>query len=228
MKKIIFTLGIFAMFCLSFTCCHKPTNEPEEEKTTTPEQVDLGLPSGLKWASFNVGAKSENGYGKYFEWGCEATEKEGWDTYCHGQKNAIIKYCTNEEYGTVDNLSTLELDDDAAHKAYGGKWRMPTKEEALELWNNCSLTWDSIGTTYGYRFTGPNGKSIFLPANGWIDEDGGMHTVNEDGLYWTSTLDVQNNNSAWGLITRKEKGKAGVLTGNENRHFARAIRAVHP
>ena len=192
-----------------------------------PEKVDLGLPSGLKWASVNVGADSQYDYGFYFQWGClDGTHQEGWDLYCHGNKNAITKYCTNSTYGAVDYLTTLEPADDAATQLLGGDWRMPTKEEALELWDNCTRTWETNEGISGYRFTGPNGNSIFLPSNGWWDEQGTVHSLNVDGLYWTSTLYETNNHSAWGLITRMSTGNAGVLMGSENRHYARGIRAV--
>lgn len=59
-----------------------------------------------------------------------------------------------------------------------------------------------------------------------INENGMMVDVNKDGLYWTSTLDTYNNNSAYGLITRFSEGNAGVLTGIDNRQYARVIRAV--
>lgn len=194
-----------------------------------PEKVDLGLPSGIKWASLNVGANAPYDYGYYFQWGCTNGEhQEGWDLYCHGRKNAVTKYCTNSTYGTVDNLTTLELEDDAAHLLLGENWRIPTKAEAEELWNNCTRTWETNGDISGYRFTGPNGNSIFLPSNGWWDEQGEVHTLNVDGLYWTSSLYEVNNNSAWGLITRKTTGNAGVLMGTENRHYSRGIRAVCP
>ena len=191
------------------------------------EMVDLGLPSGVKWASKNVGAVSEYDYGDYFQWGClNGAHAEGWSIYCFGTKNAITKYCTSSTYGTVDDLTTLLPEDDAAVQVMGGSWRIPTKEEAEELWDNCTRTWETNGDISGYRFTGPNGKSIFLPSNGWWDEQGEVHTLNVDGLYWTSSLYTGNNNSAWGLITRKTTGNAGVLMGTENRHYSRGIRAV--
>ena len=192
-----------------------------------PQKVDLGLPSGLKWASLNVGANSPYDYGFYFQWGClNGTHQEGWNLYCYGNKNALTKYCTDFSFGIVDNLTVLEESDDAAKLILGDNWRMPTKEEALELWTNCTRVWETNGDISGYRFTGPNGNSIFLPSNGWWDEVGEVHDLNKDGLYWTSTLDSSNNNSAYGLITRKTTGNAGVLTGAENRNYARGIRAV--
>jgi len=213
------SLGILTGQVVSFTTA----------RTDMPEKVDLGLPSGIKWASMNVGANAPYDYGYYFQWGCTNGEyQEGWDLYCHGNKNAITKYCTNSTYGTVDNLTTLLPEDDAAHLLLGENWRIPTKEEAGELWNNCTRTWETNGDISGYRFTGPNGNSIFLPSNGWWDEQGEVHSLNVDGLYWTSSLSEANNNSAWGFITRKTTGNAGVLAGPENRHYARGIRAVCP
>ena len=198
------------------------------ESYYAPQMVDLGLPSGLKWADCNVGAHFADDYGFYCQWGCvDEIVKEGWAIYCHGQKNALTKYCTNASYGIVDNLTTLEAEDDMATTFWGNGWRTPTEEEARELWNNCTKTWEDRDNISGYKFTGPNGNSIFLPANGWYDEQGGIHTLNEDGLYWTSSLYTSDNNSAWGLITRKTTGNAGVLMGSENRNYARCIRAVH-
>ena len=89
------------------------------EQTKQYEYVDLGLPSGLKWAKCNVGAKTETGYGYCFQWGdIEDKSKSdcSWRTYehCNGTYNTLTKYCTNSSYGTVDNITTLESVDDAA------------------------------------------------------------------------------------------------------------------
>ena len=100
------------------------------------EYVDLGLPSGIKWATCNVGATTPEEYGDYFAWG-ETQPKDyyDWSTYkyCNGDEYSITKYCTRSTYGTVDIKTTLELSDDAARVNWGGKWRMPTIEEQKEL-----------------------------------------------------------------------------------------------
>ena len=109
--------------------------------------VDLGL--SVKWATCNVGATTPEGYGNYYAWG-ETKPKSTYDwstyKYCNGDRYSMTKYCTNSEYGIVDNKTTLELSDDAAHVNWGGSWRMPTKAEQDEL-NNCTWTW-----------TGPAGR----------------------------------------------------------------------
>ena len=101
--------------------------------------VDLGLPSGTLCADRNVGADSPEVYGDYFAWG-ETTTKSiyDWSTYkwFRGDDNTMTKYCTNSNYGTVDNKTVLDLEDDAAYVNMGKDWRMPTYDELKELRNN--------------------------------------------------------------------------------------------
>ena len=133
------------------------------------EAVNLGLPSGIKWASCNVGASSPEDYGGYYAWG-EVEEKEdySWDTYkwYNGSDDTMTKYCTDSDYGTVDNKSVLDPEDDVAHVKWGGSWRMPTRAEQEELLDECTWEWTTLNGVNGYRVTGPNGNSIFLPAAG--------------------------------------------------------------
>ena len=154
------------------------------------EYVDLGLPSGLKWATCNVGANSPEEYGGYYAWG-ETEEKENysWETYkwCNGSYNTMTKYCISSDYGTVDNKTVLDSEDDVAHVKWGGSWRMPTEAEQEELYNNCSWSLTTQNGVNGYRVTGPNGNSIFLPVAGYR-----IDTVYRErdscGLYWSSSL----------------------------------------
>ena len=161
-----------------------------EEPATDSRAIDLGLPSGLKWASCNVGATAPEEYGGYYAWG--ETEKESnydWSTYkyCKGSYYTLTKYCTNSNFGTVDNKTTLEPEDDVAHVKWGGSWRMPTLDEIKELGNNCTWTRTTLNSVQGYRVTGPNGNSIFLPAAG--DRYGTDFTYRGSyGGYWSATL----------------------------------------
>ena len=85
------------------------------------EYVDLGLPSGLLWATCNVGATKPEEYGDYFAWGeTEPKSTYNWSTYkyCNGSSTSLTNYCTNSSYGTVDNKTILEAADDAAHTNY--------------------------------------------------------------------------------------------------------------
>ncbi len=155
--------------------------------------VDLGLPSGKKWATCNVGADSPIAYGDYFAWG-EITPKEtyDWSTYiwCNGEESTITKYSDNpnEGYnGYTDNLRILLPEDDAAAANWDANWRTPTFNEMSELRTKCSVTWTPQNGVNGRLFTGPNGNSIFLPAAGnrYNGIYGGAETY---GSYWCSNI----------------------------------------
>ena len=151
--------------------------------TIVPEAVDLGL--SVKWATFNVGATSPEDYGDYFAWGeTETKENYNWATYkwCEGTSTNMTKY--NAE----DGKTILEPADDAAQVHWGGKWRMPSKEEVDELTQQCNWIWTTHNNVNGYKVTGPNGNSIFLPAAGYKG-GGPTYPAGEDGLYWTNTTE---------------------------------------
>ena len=161
--------------------------------------VDLGLPSGLKWAACNVGATKPEEYGNYYAWGeTEPKTIYDWDTYkwCNGSDNTQTKYCTSSDYGIVDDKTVLELADDAARANWGGQWRMPTDAEWTELRTNCTWTWTTKNSVNGYEVKGTNGNSIFLPAAGyryrtlWDNAD-------FEGYYWSSSLLTDYPVGAW-------------------------------
>ena len=175
---------------------------------TTPDDgsnghayVDLGLPSGLLWATCNVGATSPEDYGDYFAWGETTTKSDySWSTYqyCNPSYNTLTKYCTNAEYGNngfVDNQTTLFPEDDAATANWGGNWRMPTKAEWQELYNNTTLTWTTQNGVDGLLFTATNGNSIFLPAAGYRGHS--LYNAGDDGNYWSSSLYTDVPYGAW-------------------------------
>ena len=144
------------------------------------EYVDLGLPSGLKWAKCNVGATSETDYGYYFQWG-DIVDKSNadcsWATYkhCNGSNTTLTKYGYDLGYGVADGKTTLDPEDDAARAHMGGDWRMPTKDEIQELFNNKYTRYVLDGNFHGSGVSGCeiiseiNGKSIFIPAAGYRD-----------------------------------------------------------
>lgn len=157
--------------------------------------VDLGLPSGLLWATCNVGASSPEEYGDYFAWG-ETTPKKKyeWENYrhCNGDYNKRTKYCNDAELGEngfTDDLTELESCDDAATVNWGSNWRMPTKSEMEELKNNCSIAWTTRNGVNGLIVTGTNGHSIFLPAAGYCNAER-IIDAGSDGNYWTCSLEV--------------------------------------
>lgn len=170
------------------------------------EFVDLGLPSGTLWADRNVGASSPEDYGLYFAWG----ETEGyeditdekqfsWTDYklCGGSNSTLTKYNNNSSYGTVDNLTTLELEDDAAYTSDNTcTCRMPTKAELEELTANTTSTWEILNGVNGRRLTSTNGNSIFIPAAGYCGF-GSVSDVGSYGSLWNSSLDENDSKYAW-------------------------------
>ena len=164
--------------------------------------VDLGLPSGLLWATCNVGADNPEDYGEYFAWGeTEPKDTYNWSTYqyCNGSYNTLTKYCNNSNYGYngfTDNLTTLLPEDDAATANWGSNWRVPTKEEWQELYNNTTCTWTTQNSVNGRLFTAGNGNSLFLPAAGYR-YNSGLSDAGSSGYYWSSSLDTDGPNGAW-------------------------------
>lgn len=156
-----------------------------------PHSIDLGLPSGTKWACCNVGASSPEGYGNYYAWGETTTKStyDEWSNYkwCRGARDKLTKYCTKSSYGTVDNKTVLDLSDDAAHANWGGSWRMPTKNQCKELLDKCTQVWTTVNGMSGMKLTGSNGAYIFLPAAGcrYCDH---LSLSGSEGCYWTSAL----------------------------------------
>lgn len=161
------------------------------------EVVDLGL--SVQWADCNVGADSPEDYGGYYAWG-ESSEKNEyeWSNYkwCDGKETGMTKYCTVKKYGVVDGKNTLDATDDVAHVKWGDGWRMPTLDEFNELNSLCSWTWTSQNGVNGYRVTGPNGNSIFLPAAGYrYGEE--YYNRGSLGYYWSGTLSENDNSNAY-------------------------------
>ena len=171
--------------------------EPEEPETPTPivpeepEQdingypyVDLGLPSGLKWATRNVGANGPIETGEYFAWG-EVKSKltftmENSSTY----------------YVSMDDISG-DVNYDVAAYAWGSTWRMPTEAEFVELKNNCTFEWVMLDIyNQGCIVTGPNGNQIYLPSGGFKTNES-IDFAESEAAYWTSTPDTFNGDTGY-------------------------------
>jgi formylglycine-generating enzyme required for sulfatase activity len=166
------------------------------------EAVDLGLPSGTKWANMNVGASKPEDYGLYFAWGetvgYSSDTGDGrsfdWASYkwCNGTYDTQTKYCTTSDYGTVDNKTSLDLEDDAAYVNWGDKWRMPTIAEIQELLDNTTSEWTAQNGVYGRKFTSKsNGNYVFLPAAGYRNGSG-LYYQSTYGGYWSASLNESN------------------------------------
>ena len=215
--------------CASFKSAEDHFTVEKEHKYATPEPIDLGLPSGLKWASFNLGASKPEEYGKYFAWGETAPKQDyKWSTYkwCMGEEKTIIKYCIDSNCGYngfTDGKTVLDLDDDAAAFTLADQWRMPTEDERDELRSFCSWEWASISNVNGYKVTGPNGNSIFIPAAGYRYGDS-SNSVGSYGFYWTSSLSTISGSDTSHPLSF---GPDFVAYGSYQRYFGLPIRPVY-
>ena len=173
----------------------------EVEKPFVPEFVDLGLPSGLKWATCNVGAVTPEEYGDYFAWGEVETKAnytyQNYKWWTNGNYEQITKYCSNHSYGTRDNKKELEASDDAAAANWGEGWRIPTSTEFDELIDNCTWTWTTQNSVQGWKVSA-NGKSIFLPAAGSFSNV--LQYAGSNGAYWTCSNNVSQSYYSYALI----------------------------
>lgn len=210
---------------------------------STEEYVDLGLPSGLKWAKRNLGASKPSDYGNYYAWG-ETTPKPkkakySWKTYkwmqagqsdwkhinkytiADGNTKAIWYDAGGNFIG--DNKTTLIAGDDAATANLGSPWRMPTFDEIKELIDNCTWTWTTQDGKNGYQVDGPNGNSIFLPAAGYRN-DSDLLFAGRDGDYWSSSLSMMNSVDALALDFNSVKHNKFIIF----RHLGYSVRPVRP
>ena len=171
------------------------------------EAVDLGLPSGTKWATMNVGASKPSDAGLYFQWGDtsgytadqvgtgEGKFASDWSDYKwnpSGDGETFTKYTTTG--------AALDLEDDAAHVHMGGSWHMPTPTQISELLSNTTNTWTTQDRVNGRLFTSKTdtSKSIFIPAAGYA-YDGSLVGSGDFGNVWSSVLSTGDVGSGQNL-----------------------------
>ena len=178
------------------------------------QYVDLGLPSGVKWATCNIGANSPEDAGNYYAWG----ELQPKSTY--NKSNSLT-------YGKLLEDISSNLRHDAARLNWEGVWRLPTAIEFMELIELCSCTWTTQGGQKGCKFTGPNGNSIFLPLAGHITEDG-LSSFGNNGYYWTSTPypDEGWNGNNYSYDAKLFSDRKDLLVYFGSRIFGNPIRPV--
>ena len=185
--------------------------------------IDLGL--SVEWCDRNINAVSPDDSGSYFAWGETIGKTEFvWNNYKWGNPSAggLNKYNNNATLGKNDGLVRLESGDDAAYSKFGGKWRMPTADEWLELKQKCSWQWTKQGNCEGFKVTSEDGNtSIFLPASGGFIgsslQDAGVH-----GFYWTSDIVQSDPTSAYTFWIRK----GAVVPETFPRFYGMAVRPV--
>ena len=154
-----------------------------------PHMIDLGLPSGTKWACCNVGAKSPEAAGRYYAWGMcyeNSPYLYNWDMYPYGEYNDKQD---DKDFSQMTDIGSdiAATDYDVAQKSWGAPWRMPSLEQCRELIEFTTSVWTQQDGVYGCRFTGRNGCTVFLPAAGdrfYFD----LMFDGTSGIYWTSTL----------------------------------------
>lgn len=205
---------------------------------TTPspvDYVDLGLPSGLKWAKCNLGASKPSEPGDHYAWGETDPKAEyTWATYKWmqaGQSEAkyITKYTIADgETGGIwydssgafigDNKTALVAADDAATAKLGSPWRMPTIDEFQELIDKCTWTWTTQDGVNGYQVDGPNGNAIFLPAGYLVI---GSYRA---GYYWSSSLSTTESDCAYSLDLNSDR----YFIARTYRYFGCTVRPVRP
>ncbi len=197
---------------VAFAACEDKENRNKEPfyKSGTEDghdYVDLGLPSGTKWATCNVGATNPQDDGNYYAWG-EVTTKENYNNYKYYGDNTYTKY------NRTDHKTILDPSDDAAYVNWGGKWRMPTYDQMKELSEECCWIYtenyngSNVKGVIVYKAKESSDKGrfywhplssyslsdihIFLPGSGKYYRSGsflrgaeGVH----DGYYWSSSFD---------------------------------------
>ena len=181
------------------------------------DYVDLGLPSGLLWATCNVGATSPAAHGDYFAWG----ETETKDTYSMDNSETYaldISYL--QEQGYLDEKGNLKPEHDAARVNWGGSWRMPTKAEQEELSTKCTWTKTTQNGVSGYNVEGPNGNSIFLPAAGYRL---GAALSNSYSGCWSSTP-YAGNEGKYGAYALNYSAKPSIT--HRDRNYGLNVRPV--
>lgn len=211
--------------------CNKP-DEPSQggndNELNGHEYVDLALPSGVLWATCNLGASEPEDFGDYIAWGeTEPKEIYDWKSYRYGRlfhdRYELTKYCTDSVYGLegfVDDLTLLEANDDAVAVRWGAGWRMPAIEEWEELFLNTTGAWTVQNGVKGWLFTASNGNTLFLPAAGYW---WGTELDADLGVYWSSSVNQEFPYRAWGFHFNMDSAH---LCGSSDRNRGQTVRAV--
>ena len=174
-----------------------------------PHAIDLGLPSGTKWACCNIGAYGPHDYGDYYRWGETTPMREG-DT----MESYLFK---GVDVG--QNISGTRYD--AAMAQWGNQWRMPTEEQVQELMDYCTFTWTTQNGVNGALIEGKNGRSVFFPASGYRNNGSSqLHTGGTYGYCWSASA------YSSGLGHNLYFNSRGFYWDNSYRAYGFPVRAV--
>lgn len=154
-----------------------------------PHAINLGLPSGTKWACCNVGATSPENTGGYYAWGETEGKKEyNWNTYIHCDGTEVTCHIIGE------SISGTQYD--VAYMKWGSQWTIPTYIQFSELEENCNIRWTNFGGVEGRLYTSKlNGKSIFIPAAGFRSGNL-LNDIEYYSIYWTGSKNSEYDNYA--------------------------------
>lgn len=223
------------------TCSVSVKASVPDKSPSGAKAVDLGL--SVKWANMNIGATSITSSCGYFAWGETSDRNTAYNKYNYKYYGKITtlnfdgsavevygysKYILQSQAGgngydrLYDNKNTLDIDDDAAFQNWGGKWRMPTKDEFQELIDKCEWTMMTLDNKDGYKVTAPNGNYIFLPVDCY---KGGDTFWGGSSIYWSSTLTDYSCNEAYFLYIYKS---GSYYMRPDERYWGGYIRAVCP
>ena len=182
--------------------------------------VDLGLPSGLKWATMNVGANYEADYREWYAWGMtRTTNSYGTSFYDYYDSMTIPTNISGTSY-------------DVARQKWGSSWRIPTFLEFKELYDNCTFEWTTLSGNHGGLFTGPNGNTIFMPAAGGI---GPMYSngslvkyADEKGVYWSASMAYRQNGNMANYFYFSSTGASLTTTilGSRTNNYTNAFNGM--
>ena len=188
----------------------------------TVQPVDLGLPSGTLWSPVNLGADTEDEIGDFYAW-AETTTKDVFTL------NNYAYYINGSSWNVIDigtkNIAGMEAYD-AATAQWGNGWQMPTVEQFTELMTKCTVEWVQVNESFGRRFTGPNGNSIFLPAAGRIslrNDEPYNDQLNKFGYYWSANMYEYNNRNAETLYFSEGMQKTNYFA-REGGHSIRPVK----
>lgn len=173
--------------------------------------VDLGLPSGIKWATCNVGGSSPSDYGKFYAWGCTSTSSDftSWNGYRHWNGSSV---------NNIGSNISGNYNYDAARYNWGSAWRLPTLSEFEELIKYCTAECTTLNGVPVTKVTGPNGNCIYFPYVGSIYGSSGASGRNEYGYYWSGTN--SNNLHAPYLYFQKNSSSNFTIKNNTSNNVA--------
>ena len=210
MKKTILFSKFLSLAAAAVLCCvscgGSSTPDSGSSGPSVSEAVDLGL--SVKWAPYNVGATAPEEFGDYFAWGETDTKDDDSNENCTTYGKEVSDFSGNAEY-------------DVATNKWGEEWRMPTKAEFEELIYDCKWEWTKQGEAEGYKVTGKNGNSIFLPAAGWRNGTS-LDYRGADGHYWSST--PHESGSSYAYYLSFDSGYHS--TSWFSRYFGQSVRPV--